>query len=91
MALKKCCNCGKEFITEADIFVYQNRPSGEYYSCGCVEFKKHKEYKKGFIDGFKAHQRNMIYSGCACILDDTGEILQVCEAHEIWKRSSHKE
>jgi hypothetical protein len=38
--LKSCDNCGKEFLTEADTFVFQNRPSGEYYSCGCVEFNR---------------------------------------------------
>jgi hypothetical protein len=38
--LKTCQNCGKEIITEADMFIYQNRPDGEYYSCGCVEFEK---------------------------------------------------
>ena len=36
--LKKCSNCGKEFLTEADLFVYKNTVP-EYYSCGCKEFK----------------------------------------------------
>ena len=49
MALKQCDNCGKEFLTEADTFVYQSRSNGEYYSCGCVEFKGcalYVDYKK---------------------------------------------
>jgi hypothetical protein len=65
MAYKECDNCGQPFITEADPFVYQNRPQGEYYSCGCVEFcgfrkidiwcKKgnRKPFKKEQIDGYE--------------------------------------
>jgi len=34
---KYCDNCGKPFLTEADLFVYQNTNKGEYYSCGCKE------------------------------------------------------
>lgn len=34
---KYCDNCGKPFLTEADLFVYQNTNKGEYYSCGCAE------------------------------------------------------
>jgi len=35
--LKTCSNCGQNFLTEADLFVYQHRPTEEYYSCGCKE------------------------------------------------------
>jgi len=34
---KYCDNCDKPFLTEADLFVYQNTNKGEYYSCGCKE------------------------------------------------------
>lgn len=51
--LKECDNCGKEFLTEADTFVYQARPQGEYYSCGCIEFKYKIQVLKDRIDCIK--------------------------------------
>jgi len=35
--LEHCANCGRSILTEADMFVYQSRPSGVYISCGCKE------------------------------------------------------
>ena len=35
--LKTCSNCGQNLLTEVDLFVYQHRPTEEYYSCGCKE------------------------------------------------------
>jgi len=40
MSISKCMNCGKDFLTEADTFVFQHRNDGDYYSCGCKEFAK---------------------------------------------------
>ena len=38
MTLISCSNCGKYMLSEADMYVYQHRPSEEYISCGCKEF-----------------------------------------------------
>ena len=69
MALKKCSNCDKDFITEADIFVYQNKPSGEYYSCGCVEFKKCKALACGEC-GFDIGKVGRLITVDMCFMDD---------------------
>lgn len=37
--LKKCDNCKRDFLTEADLFVTQNKGKNGYYSCGCKEIK----------------------------------------------------
>ena len=41
--LATCKNCGRGLLTEADLIIYQHKPSEEYYSCGCVEIDRLRE------------------------------------------------
>jgi len=60
MMLKTCSNCGQNFLTEVALFVYQHRPTEEYYSCGCKEqadvAKKCAEIVRTFADDHKTVQ-----------------------------------
>lgn len=33
----ECKNCGRTILSEADMYIYQHRPTEEYISCGCKE------------------------------------------------------
>lgn len=59
--IKACDNCGKEFLTEADRFIYENTNKGDYYSCGC---KEKLETIKDFVESVEAKaEQAMLITG----------------------------